>query len=237
MNKDKIAIVSSDNNPMYLDFWEVVRDMWIRIGIKPLLVHICDKDEIIENNDFIIHKVKKIENVDTGFQSQIIRMYISKYYKNNILITSDIDMIPLSKTYFHSFDNLISENNILLLSSDAYPHINRRFPICYNIAYGKIFSDIIENDVSFSDYTKRLLSMNKGWDTDELYFGEKIYQFNGNIKYLNRGWTYGRAINRIDRVFWNYDENEKDKYIDCHSLRPYSKYINEIKKLINIYND
>ena len=40
---------------------------------------------------------------------------------------------------------------------------------------------------------------------------------------------------RIDRVYWTYDENElkSQNYVDSHSLRPYSRYKNEIDKLIN----
>lgn len=75
-----------------------------------------------------------------------------------------------------------------------------------------------------------------GWDTDELYFGKMVdsYQNQSIITKLNRGWEYGRAKKRIDRVNWVYDKNElKSKnYIDSHSLRPYFKYKKEIDSLI-----
>jgi hypothetical protein len=79
--------------------------------------------------------------------------------------------------------------------------------------------------------------MGFGWDTDELYFVKMVnlYENQSIITKLNRGWEYGRAKKRIDRVYWTYDENElkTQNYVDSHSLRPYSKYKNEIDKLIN----
>jgi hypothetical protein len=45
----------------------------------------------------------------------------------------------------------------------------------------------------------------------------------------------GMALNRIDRVLWRYDiETLKNGgYIDCHSLRPYTNYKEQVDKLIN----
>ena len=78
----------------------------------------------------------------------------------------------------------------------------------------------------------------QGWDTDELYFGKCVNEFEkkNKIILINRGWKFGMALNRIDRVYWVYDEEslKKGHYIDCHSLRPYTTYKSEIEKLINI---
>ena len=234
------AIVSSDSNRMYLDFWPIVRDLWInKIQIKPILVYIGDSDQIIDNGDHIIHKVKAIKGIDTGFQSQICRMYIAKYYYDDIILTSDIDMLPLNSQYFNETIRKYDDDDIVILSSDAYPNISR-YPICYNIGKGSSFNDVLQFDNSFEAYTTRLLIRNQGWGTDELFFGEKIDKFKdqNRIIKLNRGWIQGRALNRIDRVAWSYSKEDvyKEKYIDCHSLRPYSKYKTLIDKMLDDLN-
>ena len=90
--KINYAIVSSDSNPMYVDFWPIVRDLWIGIiKIKPILVLISDKDLVTDNGDYIIHEVKSVGRHSTSFQSQVVRMYITKYYLDDVCITSDID--------------------------------------------------------------------------------------------------------------------------------------------------
>jgi len=87
MKIDYIIVSTNDNN-LYKDFWPVVKKLWYElIGIKPILVEICDTNEIVDYGDHIIHKIKKIEDIDTGFQSQIARMYVTKFYQNSVCLT------------------------------------------------------------------------------------------------------------------------------------------------------
>jgi hypothetical protein len=231
------AIVSCDDNPLYYNFWNIVQKLWTNlIGIKPILVKISDTDNIEVTDDYIIHNFKKIEGIDTGFQSQVARMYVTKFYPEDVCLTSDIDMLPLSKKYF--VDNIKELNNdsLVIFSADAYPNV-QRYPICYNAAKGKVFHEIMNFENTFEEYCLKLKDFNWGWDTDELYFGQKVDNFiNQNIIIkLNRGWEFGRAIDRIDRVKWSYNPTKlkSGKYIDSHSLRPYILYKNEIDKLVN----
>lgn len=231
------VIVSTDDNKLYSDFWEPVKNLWFNlVGIKPLLVKISDNDNVVEYDNCIIHNFKKIDNINTGFQSQIARMYVTRYYQNSVCLTSDIDMLPLCKNYFVKDIENVDNDNLVIFSSDAYQGISR-YPICYNAAKGKTFNDIMKFEDTFTEYCIKLYNMGLGWDTDELFFGKMVdsYENQSIITKLNRGWEYGRAKERIDRVYWVYDENKlkSQKYIDSHSLRPYSRYKNEIDKIIN----
>jgi hypothetical protein len=235
--KINYAIVSSDCNPMYLDFWPIVRDLWIKlIKIKPILVLISDKDLITHNDDHIIHEVKSVDGHSKAFQSQIVRMYITKYYSDSICITSDIDMLPLSHEYFNNITNEFDDNSLVILSSDAYQ--SARYPLCYNVAKGYTFNEVLDLNCDFSEYCDRLSKYIQGWDTDELYFGKCVNGFpdKERIVLLKRGWINGMAKNRIDRAYWRYNIEllRSGNYIDCHSLRPYSTYKEEVDKLINI---
>lgn len=232
------VIVSTDNNPLYSDFWEVIKPVWYnKINIKPLLVNISDNDSVIEQNDCIIHNIKSIDGIDSGFQSQIARMYITKFYTDKVCLTSDIDMIPISKKYFKDTVKEYDNSDIVIYSSDSYKKNTIRYPICYNASLGSTFCDILNlNEYSFEEYCKMLLDRNQGWGTDELYFGECVNNYKGTNKIvkLNRGWDLF-ANKRIDRSNWGYDLKKLHEgfYIDSHSLRPYSIYKTEIDKLIN----
>lgn len=233
------AIVATDNNPLYFDFWEVVKKVWInKIKIKPLLIYITDVDEVRDNGDHIIHKIKKVEGINTGFQSQISRLYISKFYPEQVCLTSDIDMIPLNYDFFNKRLEDVNEDSLVIMSPDAY-NDDRRFPMCYNAAKGKLFNEILKLDETFEEFCTRLQEMGWGWDTDEYYLGSMIYNYNDKSKIVkiprgDGGWTSGFASKRIDRGMWSYDINllKDNYYIDCHSLRPYSQYKKTIDELI-----
>jgi hypothetical protein len=145
-------------------------------------------------------------------------------------------MLPLSKKYFTSDIENLNNDSMVIFSSDAYKNVNR-YPICYNAGKGSLFSEILQLDVSFEEYCNRLLSLGWGWDTDELYFGRMInsYYDQSKITKLNRGWTFGVAKDRLDRIRWKYDPNNfKDQFIDSHSLRPYSTHKTQIDKIVNL---
>lgn len=235
MNIDYV-IVSSDTNEMYLDFWDVIKPVWNDfIGIKPILVLICDEESFEDNGDSIVIKIKKIDNIDIALQSQLGRIFGLKYFQNKNILISDIDMIPLSKTYFTDNAKPYNNNSIVIYSSDAYPN-NIRYPMCYVLSNTEIYKDIFNlNDITFNDFMLNMVKYGWGWDTDEKYITQQINNSNYNIVKLNRGWSCGIANNRIDRVRWAYNPNDlfNGRYIDCHSLRPYKNYKPAIDEMIN----
>lgn len=236
MNID-YAILSTNEKPLYFDFWEVVKPVWINhIKIKPLLINICNVDRVQDYGTHIIHNIKSVEGVDTGFQSQISRMWITKFYSNSTLLISDIDMLPMNESYFKDSISGVPENNLVIYSADAYPKNKNRYPMCYNAAKGSTFTEILNLNQyeSFEVFCKKMLERKEGWSTDELFFGEKINNFfdQSRITKLERGWETGIANKRIDRLVWTYDIGKLDEYIDSHLVRPYSTYKGKIDKLI-----
>lgn len=232
------VVVSSDENQMYLDFWELTKKMWIEVvGIKPILIKIGNTDSFNDFGDCIIIEIKKIDNINTGLQSQLCRLYVSKYFENKNILISDIDMIPLSKDYFINQVEDINDDSIVVYSSDAYTN-KVRFPMCYILANSEKYKTLfnINSDTTFNLFIENILSQNNyGWDTDEIYLTKQIINSNENIIKLNRGWNKGIANDRIDRVNWIYDVNKLKShgYIDSHLLRPYYLYENKINDLIN----
>lgn len=232
------VIVSCNDNPTYFDFWEIVKKLWIDlIGIKPILVKISNNDIVEDHGDYIIHNFRSIQGIDTGFQSQVARMYVTKFYKDSVCLTSDIDMLPLSKKYFTEKITSYDDNSLVVFSSDAYKGIDR-YPICYNAAKGKLFDEILNFGDTFEAYSNKLLSYGWGWDTDELYFGRCVnnYSDQNKIIKLHRGFSSSIPSGRIDRSSWVYTEESllNEEYIDSHSLRPYSKNKTKVDKLVQI---
>ncbi|NBU98037.1 MAG: hypothetical protein EBS19_07480, partial [Spirochaetia bacterium] len=95
------AVVGSDDNPLYLDFWPLVSKVWKNnIGVTPVLGLISNEDSDITETEYgLIKKFKKIDGISSSLQSQIVRLFLTKFLDGYSLI-SDIDMLPLSKDYF-----------------------------------------------------------------------------------------------------------------------------------------
>lgn len=239
MNIDYV-IVGCDENPLYLDFWPLVSKIWkTKIGITPVLGLITNEDsDLIETEYGLIKKFKQINGISSSLQSQIVRLFLTKFLNGYSLI-SDIDMIPLSKDYFFHNAEQINRNNIIVYSSDNLECIqNEMYPMCYILAHKNTYNKIFDLNSTWENFCKSLNDRNQNWYTDQKYLYEKINAFkkDGNdIILLERKWN-PIASKRIDRVFWAYDPDKVKEgyYIDSHLLRPYSKYKQEIDKLINL---
>jgi hypothetical protein len=232
------ALMGSDTNPMYLDFWPIVSKVWKKkFNITPVLGLITnEKEEIIHDEHGLIIKINPIQNYEISLLTQLVRLYLPKFLNGNCII-SDIDMIPLSQEYF--IDNLskYDEDSLLVMSSNHPQTVNvKQFPMCYVAANDKTFKRIFNLEDSWQEFITKI--QNNGWYTDQLYLYDKIMNSVGyDIILMERDDSY--TLRRIDRGSWSYEEVKLKNgyYIDCHSLRPVSSHQKEINKLINILLD
>jgi hypothetical protein len=238
------AIMSSNDNPMYLDFWEPVAKCWESMGITPLLFYFGEKNI----KDERVIKVEKLLNYSESIQTLWVRYFAPKLLDpEKVSIISDIDMIPLSKNYFCK--------SIEELNDDFYVHLNPcfesygRLPSCYHVAKNKKFIEVLELDKSnsFSDSISSCLNFkekhqmhhDKDWYADENYATHLVFKnHNNKVALIKRpGGQAGRRIDRITNDFWaepySTDLIKSEFYFDCHSIRPYSKHKNEIDLIVD----
>lgn len=134
------AIVSSDAKPYYLDFWPVVAAGWKRLGIRPTLILIGDSSVQVDETIGDVIRFEPLPDVDVAMQAQVIRLFAPAFYPDEVSITSDIDMLPVSKTYFHDSVKDKPVDDFVVLRKNAYPDQDR-FPMCYNAALGRTFAE------------------------------------------------------------------------------------------------
>jgi hypothetical protein len=237
--KIKYAIMGSTTNPLYYDFWPIISKTWKEVfNITPVLGLICDENsDFIEDEYGLVKKFKAIENIDEGLQSQIVRFYLPSLL-DDICITSDIDMVPLSKQYF--IDNIQSfdESNFYVMTSDNPECLrNLEYQMCYNIAKPQMFTEVLNIDQSWVDFVDKIKKLGFGWTSDQRYLYDMVnaYPNREKIRLMNRGFS-GFANNRVDRAIWRYNANavKSGYYVDSHLLRPYKQYKSEIDGLINL---
>lgn len=222
------AIISTDANPNYIQFWPVVAKAWEKvIGIRPTLALIADDNVIIEESLGDVIRFRPDPDIPTAFFAQCVRLFMPCLFPNDVCITSDIDMIPLNKEYF--FDSI---KNV----PDDYFVAYRKFSICYNAAFGKVFAEIF-NVHSIEDIYERIrewYALKIGWWTDERMLRLTVTDWN---KKTSRCAKLEHGVSgRIDRSNWRHsgDKILKRQYIDAHCPRPYSRHKASIDRIINL---
>ena len=202
-----IVLVTSDDNPNYSEFYLIVKRFWESLDFEVKYIKLGDEG------------YEQVLNVPTSLQAQILRLFAPTKYSDRIVLLSDIDMLPLNKQYFMS-KLPIKKGQFSIYSADAYK--TGRYPMCYIAAHGIDFEifKTFKNE-SWESFVLRLYSLNYGWDTDELYMSQILNSSGLDLIKHNRGWVNGIAVNRFDRVRWDYSFSQ---YIDAHCPRPYSKH-------------
>jgi hypothetical protein len=244
MNIDNV-ILTSNNNPLYLDFWPIVSRIWcLKFKINPILYFFYkngEKDLKIDDSNGEVRRIELIKNIPESIQVLWARYYMPSQEPFKTWIISDIDMLPMSNFYFI--------DQIKNIPDDHYIHINPclktygLIPSCYHIAKGYTYKKYLELPNSWEESIRQVVNSgfgstinnNKLWFADEQFATNKILK-NKDDKFLFLERNGGQNGFRIDRINWNYDKDKigKEYYYDCHSIRPYEENKFEILNLTKL---
>jgi hypothetical protein len=167
-------------------------------------------------------------------------------------MTSDIDMLPISKNYFINDLKDISNDKFIALNSDPrekYPNI--LYSCCYNVASGKTFTEILNLPKSWKEFVNfnfwkenthnyKPDGLDKElphWGADEMWSSKKINSYHDQNRIVRLYRSCGRhQCHRIDRLNWRWQDEKvlQEYYYDCHSIRPYTTHKESIDKLVNL---
>ena len=238
MKIDKV-ILSSNENPEYLEFWPLVSEAWKRIGVEPVLIY-TGKKEININGDIIHFYIK---NLDSIFVSQNIRLLASALFEDQNCIISDIDSLPLSKKYFIDSVKNIDEDKFIVYRPDGAA--KNMIPICWNLAKGHTWSRVFK--VTEEKHIVNLLRrwyfinnklQNHGWYTDQIMLKKYLDNFikkepNSVIK-MNDSYL---GFERFNRVRVEEDlyrlRNTDTKFTEFHMPKPLNKYQDLVNEVYN----
>ena len=183
-SKTMEVISASDLNPKYLSCVRFFISSWltypatsgVRFIPKVLIVADVIPHEIRDLTKYL--KIVKPTNLPSAFVAQTSRIIEARESEYDLVMTSDIDMLPLSlsfETKVLSSDSLNSLTFIIM--RDVLPP--GQLPICYNIASPSAWNLLLDhfgNNLSTLDILKKILDEHGG---RENYSGE----------HGGRGWT------------------------------------------------
>ncbi|MBS0648527.1 MAG: hypothetical protein JSS10_04790 [Verrucomicrobia bacterium] len=227
----KRVILSTNNNPLYIEFWPVVAPLWEAMGLRPTLALIASKDCPIDTTIGDVIRLDPLPGIPESLQAQVVRLFLPCLFPEEGCLISDIDMLPISQSYFREGASHCPDDNFLVYR-EGYQITN--FPMCYVAAKGCVFSDIFQvfNREQIYERIYQWAQFGYGWNTDEvmLYKSATAWeQRGGHIIRLRHG-----ADGRLDRGNWQTDISKIriSDYIDCHCPRPYSAYQSSIDPIV-----
>ena len=235
------VILASNNNDQYIQFWPIVAPLWEQMGFRPTLALIADENCNVDTEIGDVIRFKPIPGVSESLHAQSIRLLLPVLFPDDNCLISDIDMLPISRSYFVDGAAPCPENAFLVYRDGAYSKNEKKYPMCYFGGKGRVFTSVF--GVSTKPEIRRLIrkwsKLGHGWNTDEIMLYQYVNdweQKGGNVFRLGHG-----VGPRLDRLYWN--EQTKDleisRYIDCHCPRPYiinKQSIDAIVQAITKYN-
>lgn len=231
------VILGCDANPLYLEFWPIVAKTWKEIvGIKPTLALIASKDVIIDESLGDVIRFEPIPGIPTSFQAQTIRLLLPAYFENEVCIISDMDMIPLQRSYFvDSVADFDRDSFIVYKDGAIDTNVYKEYAMCYNVALGRTFKEVfgVRSVHEIKNKIIEWYGLKLGWTTDQQVLYKALNEWKDKNTRLVK---LGHDVHpRVDRLYWRYSIphiKNKNFYIDCHMLRPYSAYKNLIDELL-----
>lgn len=240
MKIDKV-ILSSNDNPDYLDFWPIVSEAWELMGVEPILIYTGSKSLEFKGN--IIYFNPK--GLDSAFVAQNIRILFPALLDNKNCIVSDIDNLPLSKKYFLDSIDSISDDSFIIYRPEACPP--NMISMMWNAANSSTWKEIFKVD-NIEDINKKLKRWysnkysirGKAWYTDQIKLRKYVNKFskkNGaRVKLLDDEILNFNRFNR-NKLNEHYEimKNNNDViFSDFHMPRPYKDYQEIINEIFNI---
>ena len=234
----------------YLQLYPLVAKVWKeKFNLDCYLILVADSiPDFLKKYDNII-LFKPINGINSIFVAQVIRILYPCLYKDKNILITDVDIFPISHDYFiRSIENI--PNDAFITYRDRYIK-QKMLSICYNVANSNTWHEIFNinntDDISTTiskwyDTKYTGLKNCAGWFTDQNKLYEHVYRwkekYNDRFHMLNDKTI---KFNRLDKRDRNYILANFKKvkinvangiYTDFHSIKPYSRYENVIKELV-----
>jgi len=152
----------------------------------------------------------QINGIPTDFIAQNIRVLSMPYFENSIVLTTDIDMIPMSPDIYEKYILKSHYENSFIILRDQ---LVNEYPICYLISPSDLAGEII---LSTNNQLNNLIQLawnqlnqanihyssthgGSGWNFDQKYIYNAVEDFSEQ-KRITKLKDSGTGFNRIDRI-------------------------------------
>ncbi len=234
------VILSSNDNPDYIQFWPIVSEAWTLMGVEPILIYTGEQDLNLNGN--VINY--KVNNLHSSFVAQNVRILYPSLFTDRVCLVSDIDNLPLSKDYFINSVLDFNKDSFIVYRPEACPP--NMISMMWNAAASSTWYEIfnVDSEKNIEKYLKKWYSkkysiQGKAWYTDQIKLRKYVNKFSkknkSRIVELNDEELgfYRFNRNRLEKHFNIMDENPDSKFTDFHMPRPFNEYQELINKVFD----
>lgn len=242
MTRLRVSVVTAvDASPRYRGCAELFISAWNSISSKssfefiPTVIRVNEKHLILQPNDLPIeHGCKK-----SSFVAQNVRSLACAFQSTELAMTSDVDMLPASSSYFDEIASRALESSAFTIGRDVLPQ--GQVPICYNIAppgtWSKVFR--LNSEVPIEEKLKQLWGTalergpysgthgGDGWHFDQEFLYQLLAEFEKGGGRVLRLLDSATGHRRLDRSLKfpllmraEFRKVNEGKYSDFHIPLP-----------------
>jgi len=218
----KYIVLSVNENPEYLYYLPLTCWAWRKFGWTPIVFTSGVVPENFRVETPLVFPLKEIDGYRSDTIAQVSRLYAGAISLNGdpIIMTGDVDMIPLSD-YWNPQDG-----DITIYGHDLTGYVH--YPICY-IAMnkhrwvevmglsGNDYDALIKRDLDTLPQARADFDPVRRWVSDQDLITKRLNETQFKKVFVSRGTlTNGYPVGRVDRSAWTIDHQQ---LIDCHLFR------------------
>ncbi len=241
---DKI-ILSTNEDPLYLDFWKPVARAYKKI-FPEVEVHLAFLTNRPEDDPLVkefreygeVTLFKPFLDVPVFGQAKMIRFLLASQQGDKVCYVDDIDLFPLEREFITDKVKQRPKDHLLVVGGEVY-HNKGTYPVSQMTAEGHIWKQFINpDDKSFIELlhewsqdpkydAREVITLETDWAKDRYFSDERLirrllHEHSVPMFELERG--YSNILEAtLDRMEWkiNMDKLSEGKYVNAHMIRPY----------------
>lgn len=241
---EKIVVVSSNNNPDYLFYLPYVEKSWAHFGWSLCVLVTNDVNTNALKNTLESTVIVKLPKMDmrTETIAQVSRLYACNHLPLDAMImTSDMDLIPLSDYWKPSIDD------ITMYGFDLTDRTT--FPMSYVAMSGHNWKERMRcswdtekeilRDAKEFERTAYSDDWEQWWGYDQHLLTKRLMPIFNQLNIIDRGRIQiagaNLAIGRVDRYNW-IETQKQSTFIDAHCHNNNVEHEDKLLPFLELYN-
>lgn len=250
------VVLSTNDNPKYIQFWPLVAWHWKRIYNVPVTLAVLSVDpkldviEMARHGDIV--RLAPEPSLPSANQAKMVRLYVAANNAdpNEIILINDVDQLQFHRDYLVELLKHRPPGHLAAIGAELYSGAEAgKFPMGNMTAEAHVFRDLyMPTPMNFSDWAKSFVGLkvfdhkedisrdvhheNPETFSDESVTRALLSKRNIPVYHRRRGF-YPYTTRAFCRSDWKFDQAklENGTIVEAHMPRPYADHVDKIEPI------